>query len=102
MASPPYSPGGRLIECTTSSVSASPTGRSSWLGDSTRRHGASQPSGRSFIFFDAQPLHAVAQLPEGDAEELGRGGAVEAGLAERFEDRLALDAVEVVGQRLRA
>src|SRR6266508_1099726 len=92
MASPPYSPGGRLIECTTSSVISVPGGRSSWLGDAMTRAGVS-------VIFDAQALHAVAQLPEGDAEELGGGGAVEAGLAERLDDSLALDVVEVIRQR---
>src|SRR6267143_3252505 len=99
IASPPYSPGGRLIECTTSSVIASPAGRSSWFGEATNRQPRSRPLGSSFILFDTQALHAVAQLPEGDAEELGRRGAVEPGLAERLQDRLALDAVEVIGQR---
>src|SRR6266849_397867 len=98
MPSPPYSPGGRLIECTTSSVIASPAGRSSWFGEATKRQPLSRPSGPRFILFDAEALHAVAQLAEGDAEQLGRRGAVEPGLAERLHDRLALDAVEVVGQ----
>src|SRR5262249_59873149 len=77
-------------------------GRSSWSGDSPRRHGASQPSGASFIFLDAEALHPVAQLPESNAEQLGRRRTVEAGLAERLEDRLALYAVQVIGQRLGA
>src|SRR5581483_10127792 len=107
IASPPNSPGGRLIECTTSSVTRSPLGRSSWFGEAMKRQGARRPSGPSFIlvaaglgFADAQALHAVAQLPEGDAEELGGGGAVEAGLRQRLEDRFALERIEVVGQRL--
>src|SRR5438874_7533610 len=87
IASPPYSPGGRLIECSTTRVICVPLGRSSQFGDST------------ILIADAQALHPVAQLPEGDAEELRRRGAVEAGLAERLEDRLALEAVEIVGQR---
>ena len=48
---------------------------------------------------DPQPLHAVAQRAEGDAEQLGGGGAVEARLLERLEDRLLLDVVEIVLQR---
>src|SRR3954468_19593560 len=97
IASPPYSPGGRLIECTTSSVISSPGGRSSWLGDWTYRQPSIRPSGARIIL-DAQALHAVAELPEGNAEELGGGRAVESGLAERLQDRLALDVVQVVGQ----
>src|SRR3954463_16561181 len=106
IASPPYSPGGRLIECTTSSVTRSPLGRSSWFGEATKRQGARRPSGPSFIlvaelsFPDVEALHAVAQLPEGDAEELRGRGAIEAGFRERLEDRLALDRIQVVGQRL--
>src|SRR2546428_297234 len=88
MASPPYSPGGRLIECRTTRVISLPGGRSSWFGESTTLIG------------DLQPLHPVAQLAEGDPEQLRGGGAVETGLAERLEDRLALQAVEVVRQRL--
>src|SRR5690348_12327814 len=99
MPSPPYSPGGRLIECTTRSEGRRPTGRSSWFGDGTKRQGRSRPSGPSFIFPDAQALHAIAQLPEGDAEKLGRRRTVEAGLAERLEDRLALDGIQILRER---
>src|SRR5438105_8182823 len=91
-----------MCECSTSGVKASHAGRSSWLGEATKRQPPSRPSGPSLILLDAEALHAVAQLPERDAEELRRGGAVEPGLAERFEDRLALEVVEVVGQRPRA
>src|SRR3954465_10131002 len=97
IASPPYSPGGRLIECTTSSVISSPGGRSSGLGDWTYRQPSTRPSGARIIL-DAQALHAVAELPEGNTEDLGGGRAVESGLAERPQDRLALDVVQVVGQ----
>src|SRR3954469_5150740 len=87
MASPPYCPGGRLIEWITARKTSAPAGRSSWFGESTTLIG------------DAQALHAIAQLPERDTEELSGGSAVEAGLAECFEDGLALDAVEIGGQR---
>ena len=33
IASPPYCPGGKLIECTTRSVIAAPGGRSSQFGE---------------------------------------------------------------------
>src|SRR5690349_20314869 len=102
MPSPPYSPGGRLIECTMRSEGATPSGRSSWFGDATKRQGRSRPSGPSFIFPDAQALHAIAQLPEGNAEKLGGGGAVEAGLPERLEDRLALDGIQVLRKCFRS
>src|SRR5262245_59403903 len=88
MCSPPYSPGGRLIECSTTRLISAPAGRSSWLGEST------------ILIRNREPLHPVAQLPEGDAEELRRRGAVELGLGERLEDRLALDLVEVLRQRI--
>src|SRR5579859_7739465 len=91
IASPPNSPGGRLMQCTTSSVTAVPRGRASWFGESTTRSG--------FVVFDAKALHSVAQLAERDAEQLGGRRAVKAGLAERLEDRLALDAVQIIGQR---
>src|SRR5258705_5163239 len=48
---------------------------------------------------DAQPVQAVAQGPEGDAEELGGRGLVEARGFEGLHDRLALDGVEEVAQR---
>src|SRR3989442_15656192 len=92
IGSPPYSPGGRLIECTTSRVISVPAGRSSWLGESTMRSGFA-------VVFDAKALHPVPELAERDAQELRRRSAVEAGLAKRLEDRLALDVVEVIGQR---
>src|SRR5688500_15688499 len=88
MPSPPYSPGGRLIECSSARLISVPGGRSSWFGESTTLIG------------DAEALHAVAQLPEGDAQKLRRRGAVEGRLAERIEDDLALHLVEVLGQRL--
>src|SRR5687768_11963605 len=90
MASPPYCPGGRLMQCRTARVTSVPGGRSSQLGESTTLIG------------DAEALHAVAQLAERDAQELRRRGAVEAGLAQGLEDRLALQGVEVLGQRLAA
>src|SRR6185369_3085752 len=88
MCSPPNSPGGRLIEWITTRLISTPGGRASWFGEST------------ILIGDREALHSVAQLPEADAEELRRRGAVEAGLAERLEDRLALDLVQVLRQRL--
>jgi hypothetical protein len=49
----------------------------------------------TILIGNAEALHAVAQLPEGDAKELRRRGAVEAGLAERIENRSFFDLVEV-------
>src|SRR2546423_7932416 len=71
----------------TARKTCAPAGRSSWFGDSTTLIG------------DAEALHAITQLAEGDAKELCGRGAVEAGLAERFENGLALHAVEIGGQR---
>src|SRR3954468_11656468 len=103
MASPPKSPGGRLIECTTSSETTLPRGRASQFGEGTRRAPATQPSGLGVVFLtNSQALHAVAQLPERDAKQARRRGTVESGLAERGEDRVALEPVEVRRQRLRA
>src|SRR3954454_23583127 len=48
---------------------------------------------------DAEAVEAVAQRSEGDAEELGGGGFVEARRLERLHDRLALELVEEVVQR---
>src|SRR5436190_16719051 len=56
-------------------------------------------SSRLGVILYPKPLHPVTELTESDAEEFGRRRAVEAGLAERLEDRFALDAVEVIGQR---
>src|SRR5439155_1009033 len=98
IASPPYCPGGKLIECRTRSVIAAPGGRSSQFGEAIYRASGSRPSGPIFIA-DAEALHPVAQLPEGDAEKLGSRRTVEPGFRQRIEDRLALQAVEVVGQR---
>src|SRR5213075_1404496 len=56
-------------------------------------------SSRLGVILYAKPLHPVTELTESDTEELGRRRAVEAGLAERLEDRFALDAVEVIRQR---
>src|SRR5688500_14223359 len=94
MASPPYSPGGRLMQWIIARLTAAPGGRSSWLGDRTTR------TRLAILVGDAEALHAIAQLAEGDAEQLGGGGAVEAGLAQRLDDRPALQGVEVVGQGL--
>src|SRR5512145_377619 len=63
-------------------------GRSSQLGDST------------IFIFDIESLHAVPQLPECYSQQTSSRRAVEAGLAERLQDRLALEAVEVGGKRL--
>jgi hypothetical protein len=49
--------------------------------------------------FDAELLDAVTQRAEGDAELLCRGSFVVAGLLERFDDRLALDLLEMRAER---
>src|SRR5688572_23268414 len=75
------------MECRTTKVISVSGGRSSQFGDST------------ILIFDIQTLHAVAQLAERNAQKPSGGSAVEAGLAERLQDRFALQAVEVRGQR---
>src|SRR6185436_14120956 len=111
IASPPYLPRGRLIECRSRSETSVPGGRLSRFGDSTRRAPTTQPSATIRLkrpasqavllrrFMDSEPLHAVAQGAEGHAEQFRGRGAVEAGLRERFQDRFAFDAVEIFGQR---
>src|SRR5260221_12719647 len=55
-------------------------------------------SSRLGVILYSKPLHPVTELTESDTEELGRRRAVEGGLAERLEDRFALDAVELIRQ----
>src|SRR5258708_31571424 len=74
---------------------AAPRGRASQFGEARKRSAV-------ILFLDPKALHPVAKLTKGDAQQLGGGGAVEPGLAQRLEDRLALERIEVVGQRLRA
>ncbi len=81
------------------------------MGEGNHRAPGSQPAGRASggkraqsrpgPSVDVETLHPVAQRAEGDAQQLRRGGAVVAGLLERALDRLALDLVEIVGQRFR-
>src|SRR5258706_16377549 len=75
---PPYSPGGRLIECTTTRSMRAPAGRGPKLGESSRRAKRYQPashrpddrlfSGGAVIRLvigrgDREPRDAVADLP---------------------------------------
>src|SRR5689334_5458245 len=84
-----------------------PAGRSSQFGEGTNRAPSASPSLpmrngsalRIELFVDAQALHAIAQGPEGDAEELRRRSAVVAGLLQRVENGLALQRIELLGQR---
>src|SRR6185369_13234420 len=83
--SPPYSPGGSEMLWTTSSETLAPSGRSSKCGDSR--------------LINAEAIEPVAQRPEGDTQQLGRGRLVEARGLQRLRDGLALDLVEEVVQR---
>src|SRR6185295_2033668 len=51
------------------------------------------------LLLDPETLHAVAQRAERNAEKPRRGRAVIARLLQRLEDRLLLDALEILGQR---
>src|SRR5712692_5204810 len=85
----------------------SPAGaRRSWARRRSARRRAglqdrfsSRRSDGFIVIFYVEPLHAVAQLAEGDSQQLRGGGAVELGLGERLVDRPALDAVQVLGER---
>src|SRR6476659_5556670 len=83
--SPPYSPGGSEILWMTSSETFAPSGRSSKCGESR--------------LINAEAIEPVAQRPEGDAQQLGGGGLVEARGLERLHDGLALDLVQEIVQR---
>ena len=50
------------------------------------------------LFIDTELLHAVAQRPKGDAEELCRGRAIEPRFLECLNDGLLFDALEIFGQ----
>src|SRR5687767_711563 len=109
MPGPPNSPGGRLMWWMTRRSIAQPAGRSSQLGEATYFAPATSPSRstRSFgllglgveLVVDAEPLHAIAQRAESDAQHLGGGGAVVARLLQRREYRLPLHRVEALLQR---
>src|SRR6185436_5573600 len=109
IASPPYLPRGRLIECSTTRLISVPGGRLSLFGDGTRRAPPTQsgairikrPASPAVLLrvLDAKALHAVAQRAEAHAEQPRRGRAVEVRLGERGENRFALDLVEKVRQR---
>src|SRR4051812_41946744 len=81
---PPNSPGGSEMLWITTSEMRSPSGRSSKWGEG---------------LVDSKPVQAVTQRAEGDAQELGGRGLVEARGFERLHDRLALDLVEELVQR---
>src|SRR5262245_38755761 len=108
MPAPPNSPGGRLMWWITSRSTSQPVGRSSKLGEATKRAPLMSPApvrctaGSALgieLFLDAEPFHAIAQRAECDAQELGGRGAVVVGLLERVENRLALDGVQALLQR---
>src|SRR5689334_10233772 len=122
MASPPYSPGGRLIEWMTASSTAQPGGRGPKFGDSQRRACAHQPSGSidstgrtsgagtpgvsagfaaldidrvvGAADVDAQAGHPVAHLAQRQPEARTGRGAVVAVALERAFEHVALDVVE--------
>src|SRR3569832_2567718 len=101
--SPPYSPGGRLIECTTMRSMAAPCGRAPKFGEARRRAKRYQPpshsDGTSAVVIvvvaaaghrDRLPRDAVADLPQRQAELLRGGRAVVIGLAQRLHENRAL------------
>src|SRR4051812_44153957 len=105
--SPPYSPGGRLIECTTTRSMAAPAGRGPKLGDSSRRAKRYQPpshcagvSGLVMRVVGAagdryrEPGDAVADLPQRQTQALRGGRAVVVGFLQRLHEDVALLLVE--------
>src|SRR5688572_10242275 len=101
-SSPPYTPGGRLMECTTTRSTAAPSGRGPKFGEASLRAKRYQPAshrlapsgtGRVIGLFaarrgDRQPRDAVADLAQAQAQSLGGRGAVEVGLAQRLHQDL--------------
>src|SRR3569623_1900419 len=109
-SSPPYCPGGRLMECTTTRSTFASAGRGPKFGESSRRAKRYQPpchsagaagSGRLVIRLVAagrrerEAGDAVADLPQRQSQALRRGGAVEAALLQRLDQDFALLLVEV-------
>src|ERR1700758_3244603 len=102
MPSPPYSPGGRLIECSTTVSTRAPAGRARKLGAGPRVAPRPQPSSQSplisgigrFGLGDAEPRHPVAHLPQRQPEAGAGGGAGEVLALERAHEDHALDLVE--------
>src|SRR5688572_4232591 len=84
MCGPPNSPGGSEMLWMTRSEMRSPSGRSSKWGEA---------------LVDAQSVKPVSQRAEGNAQQLGGGGLVEARGLERLHDDLALDLVQELVQR---
>ena len=50
------------------------------------------------LFINTELLHPVAQRPEGDAEQLRRGSAIEPRFLERLNDSLLFDTLEILRQ----
>ena len=113
IASPPYSPGGRLIEWSTHEVDRVAAGRGPKFGDAQRaRARRSQPSRHADVRavrahsrsapprvaadVDAEARHAVAHLAQRQAQARAGRGAVEAMALERAHQDVALDVVEVL------
>src|SRR5262245_20245322 len=61
--------------------------------------GRSVPMARGLLLFDAELLDAVAQRPKAHPEELRCGRLVVAGLLQRLDDGIALDALELTAER---
>src|SRR5438132_13299741 len=107
MPSPPYSPGGRLIEWISARSIVVPGGRGPKFGDGHRRAETHQPSsqaarpprGPSLSFADmvghadAQARHAIAHLPQRQPQARAGGGAVEAMALQRTHEDVALHGV---------
>src|SRR5690242_13951275 len=102
-------PGGRLIEWTSASVTSAPGGRGPWLGESTRRAPAHQPSDQASspaafaieavaAHADAEARHAIAHLAQRQPEARAGRGAIEAMTLQRAQEDVALDLVEVGGE----
>src|SRR6478609_10690168 len=107
-SSPPYWPGGRLIECSTTRSTTASAGRGPKLGEAKRRAKRYQPSDQSGSSAggrvigvvaagrrDGEPRDAVADLPQAQAQPLRGRGAVEARLLQGSHENLALLLVEI-------
>src|SRR5512133_517334 len=108
-SSPPYRPGGRLIECTTIRSICAAGGRAPWLGESRRRANRYQPDCHSapdslsdrFVMRlvagsgDGQPCDAVADLPQAEAQPMRGRRAVESALVQGLDQDVAFLLVEI-------
>src|SRR3569832_1211705 len=117
-SSPPYRPGGRLIEWTTTRSTCAPAGRGPQFGEASRRAKRYQPSSHSALAVsgvvmrvvaargrDREPGDAVADLAQAEPQALRRGCVVEVALVLRTLLDLALllvePALQVAGQLAR-